>query len=447
MKPTLSRLVSRAGVASLLVLPLGVMGVLTVTVLLPTLKNPGSKFYSSGIGYPTLQRLVGNAIAVQTVTPQVRSADSGVAAPGELVALNQVDVQSQVTGPVEEVFVVEGQQVARGTPLFRLQRAPFENAGSVARNNLAMSETVLNALLESVPEQLAALQASANGHEQRLSLSKERLNQLRPLVAEGAISRSQFYPTQDEYAQRLQESTVAKQNLKVAQTELEQKIANARLKVQNDRLASENAQRDLNNTTVYAPESGLVSQINIDSGDIARVRTANPFVTLSRNISFKAYIDQSSLNAIKVGDRAAVRLVAFPGKVFPGKVFRINPTVQTSEVKPTMLRVGVDRRYTYSVWISSGGVKLPPGVQGFAQFGEESNRVMIPQSSVIHLSGGEGMVMVNQDGVAAVKRVKLGEVFDNQRKVVQGLELSDQVIVSPTGINPGDRLKVELSKG
>ena len=53
---------SRTGLAALVVAPLCIIGVLTVTILVPTLKKPASKIYSSSIGYPSLKRLVGQPI-------------------------------------------------------------------------------------------------------------------------------------------------------------------------------------------------------------------------------------------------------------------------------------------------------------------------------------------------------------------------------------------------
>jgi len=116
-----TRLLSRTVLTTLVVAPLGLMGILCLNVLLPTLKNPESKFYASGIGYPALQRLAGKSIKVQTVSVESRVLADNLAAPGESVALQQVAVRPLVSGAVEKVYVVEGQLVRRGQPLIQLQ--------------------------------------------------------------------------------------------------------------------------------------------------------------------------------------------------------------------------------------------------------------------------------------------------------------------------------------
>jgi HlyD family secretion protein len=84
---------------------------------------------------------------------------------------------------------------------------------------------------------------------------------------------------------------------------------------------------------------------------------------------------------------------------------------------------------------------MPPGLQGYVQFDQGKNSMVIPESAVTHLSAGEGMVMVSEGGRAVVKKVKLGRTLENQREVLGGLSLGDRVVISPRALNPGDKLE------
>ena len=435
-------LLSRTVLTALVVAPLGLMGILSITILLPALKDPESKFYSSGLGYPALQRLAGKPIAVQTVPVASRTLEDGVAAPGESVALQQVDVRPLISGPVEKVDVVEGQWVHQGQPLLQLQQEPFANAVMTARNNLAISETTLQSLQESVPQQLVELKANvANAREQK-TIAKTKLDELNSLAKVGGISKVQVFDYQSLYATSSNNLIAAQQTLASTQSNLNQQIENARLNLANNRIALQNALRDLSRTVLYASNDGLISQVNIHSGEIAYAQNSNstPLITLTQNIVFRAYIDQARLNAIKIGDQATVRLVAYPGRTYQGRVIRVNPTVQTNGVQ-TPVRVGIDRQYTYSVWIAIEQLQMAPGLQGYVQFSQGKTNLVIPESAVTHLSDGEGMAIAVQAGRAVVKKVKLGRVFDNQREVLEGLKPGEQVVLSPRALNPGDRLE------
>ncbi len=433
-------LLSRTVLTTLVVAPLSIMGILSVTVLWSALKNPESKFYSSGIGYPALQRLAGKPIEVETVPVVSKTLEDTVAAPGESVALQQVDVRPLVSGPVEKVDVVEGQWVHQGQPLLQLQQNPFENAVSTAHNNVAISEDTLEALQKSAPEQLVELKASVETAREQQAIAETQFKQLSSLAQEGAIQKIQLYNSKSLYVTSKNNLITQEQTLASTQSNLDQQIKNARLNLENNRIALQNTLRDLNHTVLYASNDGLVSQVNIHSGEVVNTQIPTPLITLTQNIVFKAYVDQARLNAVKIGDQATVRLVAYPGRTYQGRVIRLNPTVQTNAVNPPV-RVGTDRQYTYSVWIAVDNLQMPPGLQGYVQFSQGKTSLVIPESAVTHLSGGEGMVMVDSVGKAVIKKVKLGRIFDNQREVLEGLTSGEQVVPSPRALNPGDRLE------
>ncbi|MEH1839637.1 MAG: efflux RND transporter periplasmic adaptor subunit [Nostoc sp.] len=492
-------LLTRGILTTCVVAPLGLMGILSFTVLFPALKDPESRFYSSGFGYPALQRMAGKPIQVETALVESKSLEDNLAAPGESVGMEEVNVRSLVSGPVEKLFVEEGQWVRRGQPLLQLQKAPFVNGVNTARNNLAIAEKNLTTVENSVSEKLSDLKEDVKSAQDRFYSAKtrlrtidklaeqelnnniqaaqvrvgtaeEKLRQIKVLADQGAISKFQLYDMQDIYATRKRELAAAQQGiistqsqqftnqdfyiarqndfisshqaLLLAQQTLDKDVKNARLTVDNRRIELQEALRNLSRTVIYASTDGLVSSVNINAGEIADARGRDSLITLTQNVVFKAYIDQARLNAVKVGNKAIVRLVAYPGRTFEGTVIQLNPTVQTNTDKPS--KVGIDRQFTYSVWVAVDKLQMPPGLQGYVQFTEQSRTaLMIPESSVTHLSGGEGMVMVAEAGKAVVKKVKLGRTFDNQREVLEGLKPGEQVVPSPRALNPGDRLNTK----
>ncbi|HIK07179.1 MAG TPA: efflux RND transporter periplasmic adaptor subunit [Trichormus sp. M33_DOE_039] len=473
------------------------MGILSFTIILPALKDPGSRFYSSGFGYPALQRMAGKPIQVDTTLVASKNLEDNLAAPGESVPMEQVDVRSWVSGPVEKVFVEEGQWVRRGQPLLQLQKAPFENQVNTARNNLSIAEENLETVQKSIADRLLTLKENVRSAQDRFYAAKtrlkkidqladqeldnnvqaaqvrvltaeEKLKQIQLLAQQGAISKFQLYDMQDTYATRKRELLAAQQGiiatqsqqftnqdfyitrqnewisaqqaLTLAQQTLDKDIKNAQFTVDNRRIELQEAIRNLSKTVIYASTDGLVSQINIHAGEIVDARGRDALVTLTQNVVFKAFVDQARLNAVKLGNQAIVRLVAYPGRTFEGRVIQLNPTVETNATKPS--KVGIDRQYTYSVWVAVDNLQMPPGLQGYVQFADRTRTaLMIPESSVTHLSAGEGMVMVAQTGKAVVKKVKLGRTFDNQREVLGGLKPGEQVVLSPLALNPGDRLE------
>jgi HlyD family secretion protein len=490
-----SRLLSRTVLLLLIVAPMGVIGVLASNAIWSSLKNPESKLYSSRLGYPALQRLSGSPIKVQTIQVQARSIASGISAPGEAVALQQVDIRPVVTGAVEQVFVVEGEKVAKGQPLLQIQKAPFEDVVIAAQNDLEVARTNFQSLQLSGPTKLKELRANMENAKDRfmsaqnrlkeidglaeseftnnveaaktrLETAEKKLAQLEFLAKEGVVSKFQLYDMQDTYAIRQRELLAAEQGALSTQSqlfgnqdfqitrkdemmatqleftrvrqELEKQILAAHLNVLNKSIELQQATRNLQRTTISAPSDGLVSQINIRSGEVADSSSREPVITLTQNIVFRAYLDQAQLNTVKIGDISTVRLVAYPGRTYRGKVVRLNPTVETEDSKN---KGRSNRQYTYSAWVKVDGLQMTPGLQGFVEFDRGNKYLMIPESAVTHLSAGEGMVMVIKSGKATLKKVKLGRIFDNQREVLKGLTSDEHVVISPRALNPGDNLE------
>ena len=496
------RWLSRASIALLIVVPLAVMGVLTIKVLFPNLNNPKSRVYSSSAGYPSQQRLAGKPIEVRTVVVESKTLEFSLAAPGESVALQEVDVRPEITGVIAEVLVAEGEQVRQGQPLVRIDPSDFEDRVSRDRNDLAIAEAQLQALEISSAARLRELENDVRSARARLEEAETRLEEIDALAEEqiknrieaaevmvetaekrleeskflaraGAIARFQLYDAEDTYAAsrrelqdaqkgifndqnerfvnrdfyltRQRELIEAREELELARETLDRELDKARLTVETRRIELEDAIRDLKRTVIYAGTEGLISNLNAHPGDFidAQWGYQEPLIRLTEDIVFKAFVDQARLNEVEEGDPATVRLIAYPGQTFTGRVIKINPTVQTEEIRVT--KVTVDRQYTYSVWIAVDDLDMPTGLQGYVELNKKKTGLVIPERAVTHLSGGEGMVMIVSEGEekAVVKKVKLGRKFDNQREVLEGLKVGERVVLDPRALEPDDSLALE----
>ncbi|MDZ4877814.1 MAG: Macrolide export protein MacA [Chroococcidiopsis cubana SAG 39.79] len=427
----------RIFLSTLIVVPLGVMGILAVTVLLPALRNPESKFYSSKIGYPALQRLNGKPIAVQTAPVTLGNLQEATAAPGESVALQQVEVRPLVSGTVENTLVVEGQQVRKGQPLVQIQQLPFQLAVDAARKNLAIASINFHTEKETVPARVTVLEGNIKAARRRLAISQSEAKLLDTLARDGAISKMQLYNQRALYAERQNDLIAAQQALIVTQSNLRKQMVTARLQMQINRIELQTTLKNLNYATVRASESGLVSQVAVTSGEIADL--TKPVVTLSANTVFEGYVDQARIGAVKIGDRARVRLLAYPGRSYQGKVIRLNPTVRSQQ--SSFAKVGADHQYTYSVWVKLDDLTMPPGLQGYVEFTPSRTVATVPESAVTHLSAGEGIVVIARSNRAAIRRVKLGRIRDNKREIIGGLKVGERVIINPKALKSGDLLR------
>jgi len=173
---------------------------------------------------------------------------------GRVVA-NSVTIAAEVSGRIVDVRVRENQYVKKGDVLFIIDpstyKAVLKSAEATAASDLATME-----LRQS---------NAARGHKlTRLSISAEQLENL------------------DLQA-------------KSAEANYEQALA-----------VRENAKINLDRTTVYAPVNGYVTNLVLDEGDYADV--GKPVLAIVDSDSFRveAYLEETKLNFVKVGDSAIV---------------------------------------------------------------------------------------------------------------------------------------------
>ena len=482
---------------SLVLGSLGIMGILTKMVLIPSLRDPGAAYYSSSKGYPAKQRAAGKPIEVEVVTLASEEFESSLAAPGEVVAQEKVELRPTVEGVVQEVYFEEGTWVEAGDLLLRLDPGKLENDIEIAQLNLATARANLLAVEHSRLTRLEQLQNRIDISQLQFAEAEEQLHQVTALVTdqqsidlealqtqldnaqahlesvqllvdEGALSQIELQQAQNDFAKvqqeflRTQRGSVATQKVisdaqntvvrhrqqmqydqqaLIRVTEFEDiRLEKALLTVENRTTLLNEALRAFDQTMIYATTSGLLSSVNVDEGELIQPNNTEAAMVLDQNLVFQAYVDQTRLNDVQVGDAALVRLMAYAGQTFEGEVLRVNPAIETEDFIPG--RVGIDRQYTYSVWIGVPDVELSPGLQGYVHLSKPEVGVLIPESAVVHLSAGEGMVMVVEDDRAVVRSLKLGPLKDNQRQVIDGLSPGDQVILYPNGLQPGDTIQM-----
>jgi HlyD family secretion protein len=424
--------------SSALILTSGLCGaVFTAIVLSSAPNNPLSRVYSSELGNPAQQRQKGQPIVVQTAEVKTFPISQIVAAPGESAPLKEIQIRPLVVGPVEQVFVSEGQRVKKGQPLLQVQKATYENAVAAARNDLAIAKAAQTSLERIIPQQLQKLRFEATSTRETYEIAEAQFQQFKTLAEAGATSKLLLLDRQAILALNRNSYLAAEQNVGVAKSDFARQLESAKLEVRNKQVALQVAQRDLGRTTLYAPEDSLVTKLNVFAGNNIDLRFATALMTLAKDVVFKAYVDQTFINAIHLGDGAVVRLSAYPGATFAGKVIAINPTITTVAMPAG---TGSSRQYTFAVWLSVKGLSMTPGLQGFAEFGKIRPTTIVPESAVTHLSNGEGMAMVVRSGRAQLVQVRFGLPHDNQREVLSGLRLGERVILSPSAIQPGDRV-------
>ena len=187
------------------------------------------------------------------------------------------------------------------------------------------------------------------------------------------------------------------------------------------------AQVILQDATIRASFSGIVSARFVEAGDVVSPKTkllelleAEPDAPRSIALHFKAFVPERRIGAIRVGQRADMTLDAYPGEPFVGRLSRIYP-----EVDPKTRSVAVE----ITLRNPDGGLR--PGLSGIAQvvIREKKDGLLVPSESLLTRPDGGEICFIVAGDHAEARPVKRGIEGAGMVEIVQGLSGGEQVIV------------------
>lgn len=192
----------------------------------------------------------------------------------------------------------------------------------------------------------------------------------------------------------------------------------------------------LENTILRTPVSGVVTARNYDRGDMYTM--AQPIFTVQQITPVKLLvgISESDYSRVHRGDKVTIEADALPSRVFRGTINRLYPTVDAAS-----------HTFNTEILVPNTDRALRPGmfVRVTVTF-DVQNNVMVPDIAVLKLQGsGQRMAyVVNEDGVAELRIVKLGVHTGKEYEVLSGLEEGDKVVVKgQSSLQDGVKVKVE----
>ncbi|WP_254060847.1 efflux RND transporter periplasmic adaptor subunit [Mucilaginibacter sp. L196] len=294
---------------------------------------------------------------------------------GSVVALNSVELRSQVAGFITAIYFKEGDVVQKGAPLYEIDRRKYVAAYDQAVANLAS--------------------AKAN-------LVKDQKDI-------------------DRYTMLLKNDAVARQTVDQAQAAYESGKAN----VQVANAAVLSAKTDLSYATIAAPFTGRIGISQVRLGSEVSIGT-----TLLNTISSEHPIGVD----VVVNEQDISRFYAYQ-KHATDSTFKLQLSDGTTYNKPGKI-LTIDRgvnngtgTITVRVQFSNDDDLLKDGMSCVLMVlnSASGERLQIPYKSVSEQMG-EYFVFVSQDTIAIEHKVKLGPRIGNDVVILSGLEQGDKVI-------------------
>ena len=343
---------------------------------------------------------------------------ASVSATGTRNAVVTVQVGSQVSGQIKELFADFNSQVKRNQLVARIDPEIFQAKVAQVKAQLeAAKANVLNqrAAVEKARADVANAHAAlAVARAQTAKAQVAVLDSRRDLGRKRDLKRKGFIAQADEDAAQAAhdsaiaqaESTKAQEDaqasmirsaqaqLRVAEALLQTALAN----VGQQEAALRQAQVDLDHTEIRAPVEGVVVSRTVDVGQtVAASLQAPTLFTIAQDLTdmqVDTNVDEADVGRIRVGLRATFTVDAFRGRTFSGEVMQVRKAPQT-----------VQNVVTYNVVVSARNPegRLLPGMTANVRLvvDQKDGVLKVSNAALRYRPPGEGAEAAQAAGAGA----------------------------------------------
>ena len=319
----------------------------------------------------------GNAPKFRVAKVERGPLTAAISATGNLNAVTTVQVGSQVSGQIKDLFVdfnsvvKKDQIIARIDPqIFEAQvsqaKAEVETARAAVLNQTATVEKA-RADVENARAALAQAKAQTAKADVARSDAKRGFERSAELFRRDLIAQADRDTAQANYDSAVAQSESARASeqalaagIKSAEAQLrvqEAALQSARAQVEQKRAMLLQAQTNLNYTTIRAPVNGVVVSRAVDVGQtVAASLSAPTLFTIAQDLTkmqVETSVDEADIGRVSLEDRATFTVDAFSGQMFNGVVTQIRKAPQIVQNVVT---------YTVVLAVANPGEKLLPGM-------------------------------------------------------------------------------------
>ncbi|MGI9326364.1 MAG: HlyD family secretion protein [Pseudomonadales bacterium] len=228
-----------------------------------------------------------------------------------------IPIAAEVSGTVTDVQVAGNAAVNAGSELFRIEQDNYALAVSNAEASLQTARQGTGASSANVDAARAAV-GSAEAALQKARLDVRRLRRIRD-EAPGAISDRRLESSEANFVVSQQQLAGAEANLERALQDLGA-TGEDNSRIQQAQVALAQAQLNLERTIVRAPGAGVVTNVQVDSGNFAAAGRPQMTFISTADAWVRADFTENNLGHVDVGDTAELIFDVFPGRVFTGQV-------------------------------------------------------------------------------------------------------------------------------
>ena len=309
---------------------------------------------------------------------------TGPAISGSLMPEHQATIRAEMSGAVLQTYAEAGQPVRKGQALAQIDVSVIRDQALSARS--------------------AVTTAQSSYDNARRDLSRTETLEKAGAIAEREVERSR------------------------------NSLLGAQAQLNNARAQLANVQKMLDKASVQAPFTGIVSQRQVNAGDVVSPGGALFTVMDPGSMQLEASLPAAQLSVVRLGMPIEFKVNGYPNRTFRGRITRINPSADPSTLQVKIVAA-----------IPNAGNTLVGGLFAEGRVATETKTAPIVSLAAVDETGLRPSVVRLRNGKIEKVEVALGirDAAAETVEVTSGLAPGDTVLLGAArGISPGTPVKV-----
>lgn len=307
--------------------------------------------------------------AVVMYATRRHGSETGVIKVSGNIEATTVEASFKISGRVQERPVDEGEPVTKGQLVARLDSTDLAHEVAIRKAEEQSARAVLAELVAgSRKEEIAQAEAVLAGAEAEAKRAADDFQRQEELYRREVIPKQRF-----DSARAARDSTGAQvRHAREALTltrkgPRRERIDQARARLREAEAAVALAEEQLGYATLTAPAAGMVMAKHIEPGE--QVAPGTPVITIGEleNVWVRAYIAETDLGKVKLGQATRVRTDTWPGKTYDGQVSFISSEAEFTPKNVQTQKERVKLVYRIKITVPNPNRELKPGMPADAE--------------------------------------------------------------------------------
>lgn len=309
---------------------------------------------------------------------------TGPAISGSLMPQHQATIRAEMGGAVLQTYAEAGQPVRKGQALAQIDASVQRDQALSARS--------------------AVTTAQSSYENARRDLSRTETLEKAGAIAEREVERSR------------------------------NALLGTQAQLSNARAQLANVQKMLDKASVQSPFTGIVSQRQVNAGDVVSPGGALFTVMDPGSMQLEASLPAAQLSLVRLGMPIEFKVNGYPNRTFTGRITRINPTADPSTLQVKIVAA-----------IPNAGNTLVGGLFAEGRVATETRTAPTVSLAAVDETGLKPSVVRLRNGRIEKVDVTLGirDAAAETVEITSGIATGDTVLLGAArGISPGTPVKV-----